>query len=224
MKDLVITIDGPAGSGKSTTARQVAERLGLSYLDTGAMYRAIALKAVRLGYDPDSEVSIGALAEKTKLEFVQVAGKQRLLLDSEDVTDQIRTPDVTAAASAISAIAKVREVLVERQRQFGREGGVVAEGRDTGSVVFPDAGLKVYLIADPNVRAQRRHLDMEAMGLESTAQEQLEHIVRRDEADSTRKTSPLTKPEGAIEVDTTNLTIDEQAEKIIELAKRVAPA
>ncbi len=224
MKSIVITIDGPAGSGKSTTARQVAERLGLSYLDTGAMYRAVALKAVRLGYDPDSEVSIGALAEKTKVEFIQVEGKQRLLLDGEDITNQIRTPDVTAAASAMSAIAKVREVLVERQRQFGREGGVVAEGRDTGSVVFPDADLKIYLIADPKVRAERRHLDMEAMELESTTKEQLEHIIQRDEADSTRENSPLVKPEGAIEVDTTSLTIDQQVGKIVELAMRAAPA
>lgn len=224
MGKLVITIDGPAGSGKSTTARKVAERLGLFYLDTGAMYRAIALKAVRLGYDPDSEGSIGTLAERTKLEFVHINGKQRLLMDDEDVTDLIRTPDVTAAASAMSAIPKVREVLVERQRELGRIGEVVAEGRDTGSVVFPDADVKIYLIADSQVRADRRHLDMENMGLESTAVEQLEHIVARDEADSTRKISPLVKPEGAVEIDTTGLTIEEQVEKVVELARRATPA
>lgn len=224
MNNLIITIDGPAGSGKSTTARLVAERLGLFFLDTGAMYRAVALKAVRLGYDPDSEGSIGLLAERTRLEFIHVNGKQRLLMDDEDVTDLIRTPEVTSAASLISAIPKVREVLVEQQRGLGRDGGVVAEGRDTGSVVFPDADVKIYLIADPQVRANRRHLDMENMGLESTTQEQLDQIVARDEADSTRKISPLVRPEGAVELDTTQLTIDEQVEKVIDMAKRVCPA
>ncbi|MFH2055734.1 MAG: (d)CMP kinase [bacterium] len=224
MGRLVITIDGPAGSGKSTTARKVAERLGLFYLDTGAMYRAIALKAVRLGYDPDSEGSIGTLAERTNLEFVHLEGKQRLMMDGEDVTDLIRTPDVTAAASAMSAIPRVREVLVERQRELGRIGKVVAEGRDTGSVVFPEADVKIYLIADSQVRAERRHLDMENMGLESTTVEQLEQIALRDDADSTRKISPLVKPEGAIEIDTTGLSIEEQVEKVVELARRAAPA
>jgi cytidylate kinase len=222
MDKLTIAIDGPAGSGKSTTARLVARKLGFFYLDTGAMYRAVALKAVRLGYEPTSEKAIGELAERTNLEFIRVDGRQRLIMDGEDVTDLIRTPDVTAAASQISSIPQVREVLVERQRELGREQSVVAEGRDTGSVVFPDAQVKVYLIASPDIRAERRHQDMEEMGLESTTQEQLDHIIERDERDSTRKVSPLVKPEGAVEIDTTNLTIEEQVQKVVELANKVA--
>lgn len=221
MRKPIIAIDGPAGSGKSTTARLVAERLKFFYLDTGAMYRAVALKATRLGYDPDACDTIAAMAERTLLEFKHDNGRQRLFMDSEDVSDQIRTPDVTSASSRISANPRLREVLVGRQRELASEGGVVAEGRDTTSVVFPEAEVKVYLVADVRERAQRRVKDMEDLGVETSIEEQLERINKRDQADSTRESSPLTKVADAVEIDTSSLTIEEQVQKVIDLIKEV---
>ncbi len=222
MRKPVIAIDGPAGSGKSTTARLVADKLGLFYLDTGAMYRAIALKVVRLGMDPNSEQRITDLAVRTGLEFKIIDGKQHVIMDGRDVSSEIRTPDVTAAASAISVFPEVRKVLVALQREVGRDGGVVAEGRDTASVVFPNADLKIYLVASPEVRAERRFKDMQELGIDTTMEEQIERLKERDEADSTRDFSPLTKVDDAIELDTSSCTIDEQVQKVIDLAKKAA--
>lgn len=224
MSNIVIAIDGPAGSGKSTTAKLVAEKLGLLYLDTGAMYRAIALKATRLGYEPNDGGKIARMAERTTLEFVLKDGKQLLLMDGEDVSSQIRTPDVTSASSLISAFPQVREVMVRRQRKIGAEGGVVAEGRDTASVVFPEADVKVYLDANHQTRAQRRLADMTELGVETTLKEQIQRLSERDLADSTRDASPLKKVPDAICVDTTELTIEQQVERIVALANEVASA
>lgn len=224
MKRPIIAIDGPAGSGKSTTARLVAEKLGFFYLDTGAMYRAIALKATRLGYHPNAAETIAGMAKRCKLEFVIENGRQRLLMDGEDVSDLIRTPDVTSASSTISAIPQVRDVLVQRQREIARDGGVVAEGRDTTSVVFPDAEVKLFLTACPDTRAQRRFKDMESIGIETSVEEQLEQITARDQADSSRAVSPLKRVNDAIEIDTSNLTIEEQVRKVVDLANEVTAA
>lgn len=221
MRKPIIAIDGPAGSGKSTTAKLVAEKLGFFYLDTGAMYRAVALKASRLGYDPDSGDTIAAMAARTKLEFTLERGRQRLLMDGEDVSDLIRTPEVTSASSRISVLPQLRQVLVQRQQEMAADGGVVAEGRDTTSVVFPDAEVKVYLVASPSVRAERRTKDMEALGVETSTDEQLEQITARDNADSTRAASPLTKVPGAVEIDTSKVSIEEQVQRVIDLVNEV---
>jgi len=222
MSKLVIAIDGPAGSGKSTTARTVAARLGLTFLDTGAMYRAVTLKAIRQGVDLNDGDLLADLTRKLKIGFDNSTGQQRVFLDGEDVTDAIRTPEVTKGTSPVSAQPRVREILVERQQDFGKAGGIVVEGRDTTSVVFPDADLKIYLIADVTARAQRRLQDLQRLGVESSLSEQIELLAKRDQADSSRRASPLTKVEGAIEVDTTNLTIDQQVQKIVDLAHQVA--
>ncbi len=222
MPKLVIAIDGPAGSGKSTTAKAVAARLGFTYLDTGAMYRAVTLKAIREGVDLSDGDQLAELTRKLTIRFDHANGEQRVLMDDEDVTKAIRTPEVTKGTSPVSAQPQVRKLLVERQKEIGRNGGIVVEGRDTTSVVFPDADLKIYLIADVKERAQRRLQDLQQLGVESSLSEQIELLAKRDQADSSRRASPLTKVEGAIEVDTTNLTIDQQVQKIVDLAHQVA--
>ncbi len=222
MSKLVIAIDGPAGAGKSSTARSVAKKLGLTYLDTGAMYRAVTLKAIRAGVDLNDGDRLAELTRKLKIRFDSSFDPQRVLMDDEDVSEAIRTPEVTKGTSPVSAQPQVREILVERQKEFGREGGIVAEGRDTTSVVFPDADLKIFLVADVKARALRRQKDLQQLGVESSLDEQVELLAKRDQADSSRRASPLTKVDGAIEVDTTNLTIDEQVQKIVDLAYQVA--
>lgn len=222
MSSLVIAIDGPAGSGKSTTARMVAEQLGLLYLDTGAMYRAITLKALRTGTPLTDGARLRDLAASTELRFVPQGGEQRLFMDGEDVTEEIRRPDVTAGTTPVSQQREVREVLVRLQKKIGDRGGVVAEGRDTTSVVFPDADLKIYLTASEDVRAARRVIDLKRLGIESSLAEQIELLAKRDRADSTREASPLMRVEGVIEIDTTALSIDQQVQRIIDLAHQVA--
>ncbi len=218
---LVIAIDGPAGSGKSTTAREVARRLGLLYLDTGAMYRAVTLKALQSGADLKDPSRMAALAETSRIEFELRAGEQRVLLDGGDVTSAIRTPEVTAGTTPVSQHPEVRRILVRRQQEIGRNGGVVAEGRDTTSVVFPDADLKIYMHANLDARAERRVKDMNKIGVATSSQEQGDLLARRDHADSSRAASPLTRVDDAIDLDTSHLTFEEQVQKIVELAHQV---
>jgi cytidylate kinase len=199
---MVIAIDGPAGAGKSTTARAVAQRLGFTYLDTGAMYRAVAYAARERGVSP-AEVAAGA-------RFSMEGG---IVIDGEDVTGAIRTPEVSEAASAAAADPAVRAALVERQRELMAEGDWVAEGRDIGTVVAPEAELKVFLTADPRERARRRAAELGA-DVEAVLAEQL----LRDERDRTREASPLVRADDAVEVDTTGLTLDEVVDRIAELA------
>ena len=195
---MVIAIDGPAGAGKSTVARAVADALGFTYLDTGAMYRAVALARL-LGRD-GSEVGFD---------------EGRVTLDGEDVSDRIRTPEVTEEASRVAAEREVREAMVARQRELMGDGDWVAEGRDIGSVVVPHAEVKVFLTADPRERAQRRAAELGADPEEILAQQRA-----RDERDSSREASPLVRADGAEELDTTGLTIDEVVERIVGLARR----
>ena len=195
---MVIAIDGPAGAGKSTVARRVADALGFTYLDTGAMYRAVALARLR-GTD------------HTEIAFVD----GRVTLDGEDVSDSIRTPEVSEEASRVSAEREVRRAMVERQRALMREGDWVAEGRDIGSVVAPQAEVKVFLTADPRERAVRR-----AKEIGADPDEVLKDVQARDERDSTREASPLVRADGAEELDTTGLTIEEVVDKIVGLARR----
>lgn len=217
MKYRVIAIDGPAGSGKSTTARLVAARLGFIYLDTGAMYRAVTLLALREGMPLSDGGAMEKIAEDCDIEFEMSGGVQKTFVDGEDVSDQIRSPEVTAAVSEVSAHAGVRRILVERQRQYSEKSNLVTEGRDTTSVVFKDAFLKIYLVADVSERARRRMKDFERLGRKTSLAEQMNDIRRRDKYDSSRSTSPLMRTSDSVIVDTTDITIDEQVEQIVRL-------
>ena len=208
---MVIAIDGPAGAGKSTVARRVAEALGLTYLDSGAMYRAVALAALRDGIDPGDAEGLGAIARDLAIGFDHGAVR----LDGEDVGDAIRTPEVGEAASRVATHPHVREAMVARQRALIDRGGYVAEGRDIGTVVSPDAPLKVFLTASDEERARRRAAE---------SGEPLERVVaeqaRRDARDTEREHGALRPAEDAVEVDTTGLGVDEVVERVVELARR----
>jgi cytidylate kinase len=216
---LIIAIDGPSGSGKSTTARLLAARLNYLYIDTGAMYRAVTLKVRRCGADPEDPEEVSRVADTCRIVLEQDLGGIRVLLDGEDVSSEIRTPEVTRHVSAVSEVPHVREVLVDAQRVMGREGGVVLEGRDIGTVVFPDADLKVYMKADLETRAARRHAELHERGTETGIGVVQADLERRDEHDSSRDHSPLRQADDAIVVDTTDLTIDGQVEVIEALAR-----
>ena len=220
MKGLIIAIDGPVGSGKSTVARRVAELMGYVYVDTGAMYRALALKALRYGISfDDSDQALLALAQKTRIDLRAEDGTQRVLLDREDVTTTIRTPEVSQAASKIAVNAGVRHVLVTEQRRAGERGGVVMEGRDIGSVVFPDAQLKIFLTASPETRANRRWREHQQKGDVIDQQKTLEEIRERDRRDRERSTSPLVRAADAVIVDSTAMEPEEVARLVVMLAK-----
>jgi cytidylate kinase len=215
----VVAIDGPAGSGKTTTARAVAERLGYRYLDTGALYRALALAVIRSGIkDPHGEEAL-AVCRAARVRPVWEGRAMRVLLDGEDVSEEIRSPEVTRLVSPLSARPEVRALLVDLQREAGREGGIVVEGRDIGSVVFPEAGLKVFLVADPEERARRRWKEIEASGVRANLEEIRRAIDERDRRDSGRSVAPLVRAKDAVEIDTTRLTIDEQVDRIVRLAR-----
>jgi cytidylate kinase len=203
----VIAIDGPAGSGKSTVARAVAQRLGLDYLDTGAMYRSVAFACLRRGIDPLDAEKVAALAPSLDIE---VAG--RVTVDGDDATEAIRSPEVTKAVTAVAANPEVRAEMVRRQRAWAESrGGGVVEGRDIGSVVFPQAAVKVYLTASDEERARRRSHEVRADDVTAVAAD----IARRDHADSTREASPLHVAEGATVIDTTGHTVDEIVDQVI---------
>jgi cytidylate kinase len=226
MAKLTIAIDGPAGSGKSTVARRVAALLGYLYLDSGAMYRAVALKALEWKIPLADEVALVALARETHIELKaptveqEAAGlKNRVFLDGREVTQQIRTAEVAQAASRLATIAGVREVLVAEQQRAGEGGGVVMEGRDIGTVVFPGAELKIFLEASPETRAQRRWKEHQEKGEEMTLLEVLAEVKERDKRDRERKVSPLVKAADAVLVDNTAMGIDETARLIVFLAE-----
>ncbi|MHB2148778.1 (d)CMP kinase [Calditrichota bacterium LG25] len=213
-----IAIDGPAASGKSTTARLLAQKLGYLYIDTGAMYRAATLSVLRAGIDAHDERAVVNHVRNIKISLKIVDGIQRTFLNDEDVSDQIRTPQINQIISVISSYPGVREVLIEQQRELAKEGGVVMDGRDIGTVVLPDAELKVFLVASIKERARRRQLDLERQGIKMELQAIEQEIAQRDKLDSSRAQSPLKKAEDARELDTTNLTIKEQVEIIYRWA------
>ena len=217
MKKEIIAIDGPAGSGKSTTAKLVAKKLGFVYLDTGAMYRAITLKALRNGIDPQDVKELSKTARNSKLDLIEENGVNKVLLDGEDVTELIREPKVNRIVSEVSVHKEVRTALVARQKELGKKYNLVTEGRDTTTVVFPGASLKVYLNCNLQERAKRRMLELKNKGINTSIKEQIKELSKRDKIDSERKNSPLKKDKEAVIVDTTNLSIEEQVDKVIQL-------
>jgi cytidylate kinase len=219
MARLIIAIDGPVGSGKSTVARTVARLLGYSYLDSGAMYRAVAWKALREGVLLDSPASLVVLAEHMRIDLAQEDGRLRVRVDGADVTEAIRSADVARAASQVALVPEVRAVLVDQQRQAGQGGGVVMEGRDIGTVVFPDADLKIFLDASPEVRAERRRREYLAAGNSVEPAAMLEQVRERDRRDRERATSPLRRAADAVLVDNTAMDAEETARLIVLLAK-----
>ena len=212
----VLAIDGPAGSGKSTTAHMVAQRLGWIFLETGAMYRAVSLAAILRGLDPTDEETVGELAEAIGIDFARDNGT-RVLVEGEDVTQRIREPDVSGIVSLVSAMPRVRRAMVKRQREIASSQNAVVEGRDIGTVVFPDAELKIYLTATVEERAMRRLKQMKRSVIAADLYAARKDVEQRDRLDSTREHSPLKQAEDAVVVDTTDLTFEEQVDKIVSL-------
>jgi cytidylate kinase len=204
----VVTIDGPSGAGKTTVSKRLAEAAGMVRVDTGAMYRAVALAARREGVPWDDPVRLGEVARVLDLSFRTVEGAPRVFLSGEDASEAIRTPEMSMGASAVSVHGPVREALVAKQREMAREGGVVLEGRDTGTVVFPDADAKFFLDAVAAVRARRRYLEVAPPGSQPF-DEVLRDVLRRDVQDSTREHSPLRVADDAVYIDSTSMTVDE---------------
>jgi len=217
-RKLVIAIDGPAGSGKSTIAARLAKKLGYINLESGAMYRALALKAMEQSVPLDDGEALRRLAESTMIELEPRGEGNRVLLDGRDVSLRVREADVTAAASRVSVHPAVRQLMVERQRELGKNGGVVMEGRDIGTAVFPNAEVKVFLDADANIRAERR---LRQNGSRSGEQKQqvLEELVARDQRDRTRSASPLVPASDAVILDTTHKSIDEVVAEVEGIAR-----
>ena len=220
-----IAIDGPAGTGKSTLARLLAERLGGAYLDTGAMYRVATLQVLRAGIDPENADAVIEVSGDLPMEIGTDAGAERILLAGEDVSGEIRTARVTAGVSAVSAVPEVRENLVELQRRLASGGGtVVLEGRDIGTVVLPDAEVKVYLTASPEIRARRRTEQDRSAGRAADYEQVLATVIERDRKDSSRAASPLRPADDAVVVDTSDLTLDEVLDHLVTLAGATTPS
>jgi cytidylate kinase len=216
MKGPIIAIDGTAASGKSTTARKVAEHFHYAYIDSGAMYRAVTLKALHQGIDIRDRSSLVIMAKETDIAFDHKNGSIRIFCDHEDVTEKIRMPDVTRNVSAVSEVKGVREALVAKLRELGRGGGIVMEGRDIGTVVFPHADVKVFMDADVHERARRRGREYEDKGIRAGSAELTRALQERDTRDSSRIHSPMRKAADAQCIDTTQLTIEEQVSVLIE--------
>ena len=219
MQKLIIAIDGPVGSGKSTLARRVAEMMGYVYIDTGAMYRAVALKALRRGLSFDAADELAALARDTRIDLRAQDGTQQVFLDGEDVTAAIRTPEVSQAASKVAVVPACGKCWWPSSAAPGEQGGVVMEGRDIGSVVFPDADLKIFLTASPEVRAERRWREHQQKGDAIDLARTLEEIHERDQRDRERTTSPLVRAADAVVVDSTAMEPEEVARLVVMLAK-----
>jgi cytidylate kinase len=220
MKKLLITIDGPAGAGKTTVSRTLADRLGYRYLDTGALYRGVALAAKIQGIDPENNADLKQLCSGLKLALVEKGERLRLTLNGEDITDRIRTPEVTMLASAVSAKPAVREYLLNLQRNLGQEKAAVFEGRDMGTVVFPDADVKFYLDASARTRALRRYEELK-LEVSQSLDEVERDIQRRDHNDRNRDMAPLKPAADAIIIDSTDLSVAEVVERMLSYIKKI---
>lgn len=218
MKKIVVAIDGPAGAGKSTIAKLVAEKLGYAYIDTGAMYRSVALKFLQTGKDFDEDF-ISELARTMVIEFKPEASVNRVFVDGQEVTDAIRSAEVTANVSRVAAIGAVREAMVAQQRRMGESGGVLMDGRDIGTVVFPNAQLKIFLTATVEERAMRRYKELIAKGQQVDLAQLKEDIASRDKQDSERAISPLRQAEDALLLDTSDMNIEQVTAKILQLVE-----
>ena len=218
MKKIVVAIDGPAGAGKSTIAKLVAEKLGYAYIDTGAMYRSVALKFLQTGKDFDEDF-ISELARTMVIEFKPEASVNRVFVDGQEVTDAIRSAEVTANVSRVAAIGAVREAMVAQQRRMGESGGVLMDGRDIGTVVFPNAQLKIFLTATVEERAMRRYKELIAKGQQVDLAQLKEDIASRDKQDSERAISPLHQAEDALLLDTSYMNIEQVTAKILQLVE-----
>ena len=218
---IIIAIDGPAASGKSTTARGVAKKLGYRYIDTGAMYRAITLKVLNQGVNPHDVDAITELLKDTVVIQEEREEGARFLLDGNDVTDKLRMPEVNRAIGPVCEVPAVREKMVALQRELGKKGGVVLEGRDIGTVVFPNAELKVFMAADIMERARRRQLELQQQGISQEIETVIEDLIDRDNRDSRRQLSPLLKAQDAWVLDTTTLTIEMQVDIIANWARTI---
>lgn len=219
MRRLSVAIDGPAGAGKSTVARQVARQLGFTYVDTGAMYRAITWKALQNGSDLTDETNMTQLVRDTHIQLKTDKKEVLVWVDGQPVSEEIRTPEVTSHVSAVAGLAGVRKELLEKQRELARNGGVVMDGRDIGTRVLPEAGVKVFLTASIDERAHRRYNEWLRKGYSVDLEQLKQEIRQRDEKDKNRKHSPLTPAEDAVHLDTTGLTITEVVQAILDLCR-----
>ncbi|HKO45697.1 MAG TPA: (d)CMP kinase [Pyrinomonadaceae bacterium] len=217
--NLIIAIDGPSGAGKSTLGRLLARELDLLYIDTGSMYRAVAVAVIDQKVNPQDHAAVGALAEQVDVDLAGDPDELTVTLDGQDITDRIRSEEVTEMSSVVSTIPAVRRAMVERQRELGKRGAVL-NGRDIGTVVFPDAPLKFFLTALPQERAERRFNEERAQDPKADFEETFADMVERDKRDSTRKDSPLKAADDAIMVDSTGLSINEVFEKMMESVRR----
>ncbi|WP_301109969.1 (d)CMP kinase [Sporosarcina sp.] len=215
-----IAIDGPAAAGKSTIAKLVAKKLGYTYIDTGAMYRAITYKVIQSSVDPHEEEEVAKLIGRSEIELEQGNEAQKVLLDGADVSEAIRSHEVTSQVSAIAALPSVRQLLMEKQQNLAKDRSVVMDGRDIGTTVLPDAELKIFMTASVEERAQRRLLEEQLRGMKSDYETLKREITERDKADSERKISPLKKAKDAIIIDTTGKTIEEVTNMIVEYAEK----
>ena len=218
---MIVAIDGPAATGKSTSARHVAQRLGFTFLDTGAMYRCVNLDVLRHNIDLSNTIVLEQILSNLKIEFGKDSADSVVFLNGEDVSKEIRQDDVTNNVSVVSAHALVRKSLVRIQRQITANQNCVLEGRDIGTIVFPDADVKFFLVADDRVRAKRRQLELDALGEKKSIDALINDIRKRDKLDSERDHSPLKKANDAIELDTTQLTFDEQVDFIVNKVKSI---
>jgi cytidylate kinase len=219
MNELIIAIDGPSGAGKSTLSKLLAQQLSYVHLDTGAMYRCVAFAAMEQGIDPDDQERLGTLAQQLKIEFMYTPSGDRVLLDGVDVSTAIRTPEVSLLTSRVSAAPQVRNALVALQRRLGEAGGVVLEGRDIGTVVFPQAQVKFFLSATAAERGQRRYAELVAKGVTVSLSQTISEVVARDLADSEREHAPLLQADDAVVIDSTNLNIDEVLAAMVEVVR-----